>query len=123
VPADTARLAALRTVEITTTGRRTGRPVRIEIWWFHFEDRFVITGTPGRRDWLANLRADPRLVVHALGQDIPARVRFVEDREYRRRFFDQSDPDVGWYVNEAGLTDLVQTAPMVEVLLNGPELP
>jgi hypothetical protein len=64
-----AALAAVRTIEITTTGRRSGRPARVEIWWFHFENRFIITGTPGRRDWLANLEADPRIVVHALGRD------------------------------------------------------
>ena len=42
-----ARLAATRTIEITTTGRRTGRPVRIEIWWFHVDGRFFSTfGVP-----------------------------------------------------------------------------
>jgi len=53
------RLAATRTIEITTLGRRSGRPARTEIWRFHFETRFLITGTPGPRDWLANLRTAP----------------------------------------------------------------
>jgi deazaflavin-dependent oxidoreductase (nitroreductase family) len=112
-----ARLAAVRTVEITTTGRRTGRPSRVEIWWFRFEGRFVITGTPGRRDWLANLRADPQLVVHALGADHPATAVPIEDAAFRRRFFTQSNAEMRWYVGQAELVELVETAPMIEVRL------
>ena len=37
---------------------------RIEIWMLVIEDRFFITGTPGPRCWLANVRNDPRVVVH-----------------------------------------------------------
>ena len=47
------------TIDITTTGRRSGQARRIEIWMLDVDGRFFITGTPGRRDWLANLLADP----------------------------------------------------------------
>jgi deazaflavin-dependent oxidoreductase (nitroreductase family) len=111
------RLAATRTIEITTLGRRSGRPVRIEIWWFHFENRFIITGTPGRRAWLANLRAESRMTVHALGQDLPADAREVTERAFRRRFFTQPNAQVGWYLSQSPLDELVDAAPMIEVLL------
>lgn len=111
------RLAATRTIEITTTGRRTGRPVRIEIWWFHVEGRFIITGTPGRRDWLANLRADPRFVVHALGRDYRATAEVVTEPAFRRRFFARTDEEVRWYRSQTELDQLIETAPMVEVRL------
>jgi hypothetical protein len=113
------RLAAVRTVEITTIGRRSGRPARIEIWWFHFEGRFIITGTPGRRDWLANLRTDPRIVVHALGQEHHATTAPVGDPGFRCRFFTQSNHEVHWYSTQAELSDLVASAPMIEVLFEG----
>lgn len=113
------RLAACRTIEITTTGHRSGRPVRIEIWWFRFEGRFIITGTPGPRDWLANLQADPRLIVHALGQDHPATTRPATDRDFRHRFFGQSTAEVAWYRSQTDLNDLIDNAPMVEVCLQG----
>ncbi|MEX0667390.1 MAG: nitroreductase/quinone reductase family protein [Acidimicrobiia bacterium] len=58
-----ARLARTRTVGLVTTGRRTGRPQRVEIWWFHFEGRFIISGTPGPRDWYANILANSRVVI------------------------------------------------------------
>jgi hypothetical protein len=94
-----------------------GRPVRIEIWWFHFEQRFVITGTPGPRDWVANLHADRRMIVHALGRELPAAARPLTDRAFRRRFFTQSNAEVAWYLSQATLDRLVDTAPMIEVLL------
>ena len=57
-------LASDPTIDITTTGRNTGEPRRIEIWMLAVEDRFFITGTPGPRGWLANIRTNPRVVVH-----------------------------------------------------------
>ena len=44
-----------RTIDITTMGGKTGQPRRTEIWFHNVEGRLYITGTPGRRDWYANL--------------------------------------------------------------------
>ena len=74
---DLDKLAAHQTIHITTTGRRSGLPRRVEIWWFRVDGRFIITGTPGRRDWVANLRADPRLTLHVAGRDLEATATFV----------------------------------------------
>lgn len=110
---DRDALASHQTVEITTFGRRSGKPRRIEIWWFRVDDRFVITGTPGRRDWLANLEADPRLIVHVDGLDIEAGASPVDDADFRRRVFTR--PQTSWYTSQAELDQLVATAPMVEI--------
>jgi hypothetical protein len=75
------------TVDITTTGRRTGEPTCIEIWMFKVGDRYVITGTPGPRDWYANVLADPRLMVHlkgALPIDLEAVATPILDPDVRR---------------------------------------
>ena len=46
-------------IDITTTGRRTGLPRRIEIW-FHYQDgRIFITSSPGARGWYANMKLSP----------------------------------------------------------------
>jgi deazaflavin-dependent oxidoreductase (nitroreductase family) len=114
---DLDALAARQTIDITTTGRRSGQPKRIEIWWFRVDGRFIITGTPGPRDWVANLRADPRLIVHADGRDVPATASFVDDEVFRRFVFTR--PQTSWYSSQAELDKLVATAPMVEVRLLG----
>jgi deazaflavin-dependent oxidoreductase (nitroreductase family) len=111
-------LARSATVDITTTGRRSGRARRLEIWMLHVDGRFFITGTPGRRDWLANLIADPEISVH-VDDDGPVtlagRAAVVLDDDTRRRVL--SDPSAAWYRGQAGLDELVASAPMVEVTI------
>jgi deazaflavin-dependent oxidoreductase (nitroreductase family) len=82
--------AALRQggiVDITTTGRHSGRPRRIEIVYFNFDGRVYISGMPGQRAWLANLAADPRLTFHlkrGIVADLPATARIITDPAERR---------------------------------------
>jgi len=111
---DISTLAQTRTIELTTWGRRSGRPARIEIWWFHVDSRFIITGSPGRRDWFANVNADPRLIIHANGRDYPGAAKVIIDKTFRTTVF--TDPDIGWYRTQAELDLLVDSAPMIEIL-------
>lgn len=108
-------LVARRTIDLTTYGRKTGLPRRIEIWWFHVEGRFVITGTPGRRDWLANVRSDSRVIIHVDGHDIHARAEEIADSGFRRLVFNHGH--TRWYSTQAELERLVEVAPMIEVKL------
>ena len=65
-----------RTIDITTTGRTTGRPHRIEMWFHNLDGRLYLTGTPGARGWHANLLAHPEFTFHLKGTvraDLPAR--------------------------------------------------
>ena len=110
-----SQLARHRTVDLSTVGRRSGGLKRIEIWWFGFEDRLIITGTPGPRDWLANLRVDPHLIIHTPEGDFPGEAAEITDKEFRRRFFENRH--TRWYKDQAGLEALVEKAPMVEVTL------
>ena len=110
------RLERVRTIDVTTFGRRSGRPARIEIWWFSVDDRFIITGTPGPRDWYADVLADPRVIVHAVGGDHPARAVVIGDPEFRRHVFTR--PEISWYATQAELDDLIERAPMIEVVFD-----
>jgi deazaflavin-dependent oxidoreductase (nitroreductase family) len=107
------RFASYLTIDLTTYGRRTGLPRRIEIWWFRVDGRFVITGTPGRRDWLANVLSNPRVIVHVDGKDLKGRATPVHDREFRRAVF--TDSNISWYSTQAQLERLVKMAPMIEI--------
>ena len=70
-------------VDITTTGRRSGRPRRIEIYLHNFDGELWLTGKPGfPRDWVANLRADPRLTLHlkrGVTADLAAKGTVIDD--------------------------------------------
>src|SRR4029453_2102507 len=76
-----------RTLKITTRGRKTGQPRRTEIWFHNVEGRLYITGTPGRRDWYANLLAHPEFTFHlkqSVRADLPARATAVLEKAQRR---------------------------------------
>ena len=117
---DEAALRALEedpTIDITTTGRRTGEPRRLEIWVLVVDGRCFITGTPGRRDWLANLIADPHLTVHlkhAVVRDLDAEATVVRDAPTRRHVL--SHAAACWYRSQSKLEQLVADAPLVEVV-------
>src|ERR1700743_2481632 len=76
-------LASDRVIDITTTGRQTGEPRRIEIWFHRADGKYYITGTPGRpRSWYANLVVHPAFTFHlkeSATADLPATARPVPD--------------------------------------------
>lgn len=110
-----------RTIDITTTGRTSGRPRRVEIWFHNLDGRLYITGTPGRRDWYANLRAHPEFTFH-LKEEAPA--------DLRARATPVLEPKRRWTVLARILQNLGRTAdaeawfresPLVEVEILGGE--
>lgn len=107
-------LAATRTIDLTTIGRRTGEHRTVEIWWFHIDGRFIVTGTPGRRDWLANVRSDNSVLIRTTFGEYLANAIEIDDDAFRRRVF--TDPSTSWYTTQEELDELVRTAPMVEIV-------
>ena len=80
------------------------------------DGRFFITGTPGRRDWLANLVANPRLTVHLkrlADTDLDAEAQPVTDQVTRRRVLEHLSAT--WYRGQVSIDELLASAPMVEV--------
>ena len=108
------------TIDITTTGRRTGLPRRIEIVFHNMDGRLIITGTPRSdhtRAWILNLQADPNLTFHLKGSvnaDLPATARVITDPTERRAIAE-------WVVANAWKNQDVEAmtayAPMIEVTL------
>jgi deazaflavin-dependent oxidoreductase (nitroreductase family) len=65
---------------LTTTGRRSGRPHEIEIW-FAVRDGtvYLLSGGGDRSDWVRNLRADPGVSLRIGDRTWKARALLVED--------------------------------------------
>jgi deazaflavin-dependent oxidoreductase (nitroreductase family) len=76
-----------RVVDITTTGRSSGAPRKIEIWFFRASGRIYLTGAPGRRrSWYQNLVAQPEFTFHvkqSAQADLPATAHPILDLESR----------------------------------------
>ena len=65
---------------LTTTGRRSGQPHRIEIWFGEHRGRmYLLSGGGGGSDWVRNVRADRHVTVE-LGDETRAGVaRILHD--------------------------------------------
>src|SRR5204863_4014024 len=76
-----------RAIDITTIGRRSGQPRRIEMAFHNLDGQVYITGTPGKRDWYANLVAHPNFTFHlkrSVTADLPARATPITDPAAKR---------------------------------------
>ena len=118
-PKITAALSRGGIIDITTTGRKSGTPRRIEIVFHPIEDRLYISGMPGfPRGWLANLDADPHFTFHLkrqLSADLPATARIITDEAERRRVL--APIARTWKRND--LDVMVRQSPLIEVTLDG----
>jgi deazaflavin-dependent oxidoreductase (nitroreductase family) len=112
-------LAGGLTCDITTTGRASGQPRRIEIWYFVVGEQVYLTGTPGPRDWYANLQAQPQFVFHVkegAQADLPARALLITDPAERRRIMGEVMRSNSWFRSQSyDLDTWVASSPLVEV--------
>jgi deazaflavin-dependent oxidoreductase (nitroreductase family) len=118
-----------RTVDIVTTGRRSGAPRTTEIWTTVVDGQTYICGTPNAsqpgverrpRDWLANLVAFPEFIVRlktSVHVDLPATARRVDDQAERRRVL--TAPDTEFYRNAVSLEAAIAHSPLVRVQFTG----
>lgn len=122
-------LATDRIIDITTTGRQTGQPRRLETWLYRASGTLYLTGRPGRRSWLANIAADPALTVHiktSATADLPATGRVIHDEAERRMILTEILDEARARIEATGgdtspydVEAWVARAPLVEVTLAG----
>jgi deazaflavin-dependent oxidoreductase (nitroreductase family) len=113
-------LAHSQVIDMTTTGRRTGQPRRIEIVLHAIDGRLFISGMPSRRTraWIHNLSTDPHLTIHlktGRQADVPATARIIADPAERRAIFD-------WIIRHAwrnqDLDVMTAASPLIEVTVD-----
>jgi deazaflavin-dependent oxidoreductase (nitroreductase family) len=80
VPPDPRTLASEDFCYLTTTGRVTGKPHEIEIWFaIDGETLYMLSGGRERSDWVKNLQRTSGVTVHISGQRFEGHARVVED--------------------------------------------
>ncbi len=121
---DTIRTALQRgqVIDITTTGRKTGHPRRLEIVYHVFGGRIYISGMPRadrERAWLQNLRANPQLTFHLTKgpiADLPATARVIDDPAERHEVLAR--------IAQVWRRDPIEMeahSPLIEVVIDGYE--
>jgi len=111
-----AALERGHTIDITTTGRRSGEPRRIEIVFHNVDGRIYISGVPSprKRRWLRNLEAEPQFTFHLKGKtraDLSAVARVIDDEAERRQVL----PHIARAWNRNDLETMVRYSPLIEV--------
>jgi deazaflavin-dependent oxidoreductase (nitroreductase family) len=106
------------TIDITTTGRQSGAPRRIEIVFHNVDGRIYISGTPypRKRRWLLNLEANPHFTFHLKGKtraDLPAVARVIDEEAERREIL----PHIARAWKRDDLDRMVRYSPLIEVTL------
>lgn len=65
---------------VTTKGRVTGRPHRIEIWFgLHGTAIYLLSGGGDASDWVKNMKAEPRVTVRIGRQQFEGSARMVSE--------------------------------------------
>lgn len=76
--------ASLKYLYLTTTGRRSGRPRRIEIWFTRHDGRYYLVAEHGSKaQWVRNLLADPVVRVRVGARRFRGLARVVDQRAQR----------------------------------------
>ena len=105
-------------IDITTTGRQSGRPRRIEIVFHNIGGRLYVSGMPRRerRSWLANLEANPQFEFHLKGNvraDLEATARIITDEAERREVLTH----VARNWNRDDVDTMVRYSPLIEATI------
>jgi len=98
--AGTAASGTAKYLYLTTTGRRTGRPREIEIWFTQCGGRYYLVAEHRERaQWVKNLRAEPRVAVRVGRRSFAAQARVVDAKaepELARAVRALSEKKYGW---------------------------
>jgi deazaflavin-dependent oxidoreductase (nitroreductase family) len=107
-------------IDITTKGRKTGQPHRIEIVFHNVGGRLYVSGMPGfKRSYIANLTADPHFTFHLKGPvraDLAATARVITDDAERREVL----PHIARIWKRDDLPVMIESSPLFEVTIDGP---
>ena len=123
-PASPARA---RTIDITTIGRKSGKPRRIEIWFYRVDGKIYLSGLPSRPSWYVNIVANPHFTFHlknGIRADLAATAVPITDEATRRRVFtaivaDLNQPrNPGRIVQPTRLEDWMAGSRLAEVIFD-----
>jgi deazaflavin-dependent oxidoreductase (nitroreductase family) len=108
-------------IDLTTTGRRSGQPRRIEIVFHNVDGRIVISGMPSPRTraWLHNVQRNPAVTLHFKGPDgvgdLAGTAREITERADRHHLLEQ----VARNWNRDDVDVMMQHSPLIEIEVPG----
>ena len=84
--ADLEKVANESTVEITTTGRKSGKAHTKPIWFVYDQGRLYLqSGKEGKSDWYQNLTKDPQMTLKIGTVTFQGKAKFIDDQNETER--------------------------------------
>jgi deazaflavin-dependent oxidoreductase (nitroreductase family) len=78
------RAARPKFLYLTTTGWRSGRPHRIEIWYVELDSRYYLCSELwDRAHWVRNIQHDPRVAIDLAGRRFDGQARVLSGKQDR----------------------------------------
>jgi len=84
--AELEKVANESTVEITTTGRKTGKAHTKPIWFVYDQGHLYLqSGKGGKSDWYQNLKKDPQMALKIGSVTFNGKAKFIDDEKETER--------------------------------------
>ena len=84
--ADLEKVADQSTVELTTIGRKSGKPHTTPIWFVYDQGRLYLqAGKGGKTDWYLNLKKNPQMTLKIGTVTLSGKAKFIADPKETER--------------------------------------
>jgi deazaflavin-dependent oxidoreductase (nitroreductase family) len=89
VQADLEKVADQSTVELTTTGRKSGKPHTKPIWFVYDQGHLYLqSGKEGKTAWYRNLKKNPQMTLKIGTVTASGKAKFINDPKETERIHD-----------------------------------
>lgn len=86
IQADWEKVADQSTVELTTTGRKSGQPHTKPIWFVYDQGHLYLqAGKAGKTDWYQNLKKNPQMTLKIGTVTANGKAKFINDPKETER--------------------------------------
>jgi deazaflavin-dependent oxidoreductase (nitroreductase family) len=84
--ADLEKVANESTIEITTTGRKSGKAHTKPIWFVYDQGHLYLqSGQEGKSDWYQNLKKNPQMTLKIGTVTFQGKAKFIDDQKETER--------------------------------------
>ncbi len=83
---DLEKVANESTVDLTTTGRKSGKAHTKPIWFVYDQGHLYLqSGKGGKSDWYQNLKKNPQMTLKIGSISFPGKAKFIDDEKETER--------------------------------------
>jgi deazaflavin-dependent oxidoreductase (nitroreductase family) len=78
VESDLAKVASRKFIHLTTTGRKTGRPHTVELWFALGDGKLFLSHEGEETDWMKNIKENGEVACEIGGRNFAGRGHYID---------------------------------------------